>query len=110
MSDAPAFIPPGARMPELHVEIVRYWGKNGGYARVHLEIYIARLVSATGQRRLCRPESWHGHTDRRYAQQAAENWSEFLGGVPIVLRTGPERPCGNVPLDSDLVPDDGASR
>lgn len=108
--NAPAFIPPGAQVPELHVEIVRYTGKNGGYARVHVEMWIARLVSPTGRRRLCKPESWHGHTDPRYAQHAAEDWAGFLGGVPIVRRTGPENAGGHVPEDNELVLDQVPAR
>lgn len=102
----PAFIPPGSRVPELHVEIVRYRGKNGGFATQMVEMWMPRLVSPDGRRHRLATGLYGGHTEYPRAHSEAAWWAEFLGDVPIHHRTGPATLAGGEPNDEDLMPDE----
>ena len=82
-------------MDGLHIELVKYQGRNGGGAVRHQDLWIARIVGVNGARRNCNSQSWHGHAERTYAQQEAEIWAELLG-CPLVIKEG-EFNDGNPP-------------
>lgn len=96
-------IPPKHPLPPApYIEVMQYRGKNGGFARVHETLFLARIVGVNGRKVNCDQSSWHGHTIRHYADEAAETWAELLG-CKIVQTVGDEQLGGNPPTESTVL-------
>jgi len=61
-----------------HVELLRYRGKNGGYARTFSTLWLARVIGTTGAAANVDQSTWHG-TEERYARASAESAARFYG-------------------------------
>lgn len=80
----------------VHIEVMSYRGKNGGYAKVHIPLWIARIVGTDGTKRPIDQSTWHGYSDEAAAMRLAESWSRFLG-ISIHHVDGNERLDGRPP-------------
>ena len=61
-----------------HVELLRYRGKNGGYACTFSTLWIARIIGTNGRAANLDQSTWHG-MDEQYARPAAESAARFYG-------------------------------
>lgn len=66
-----------SELPTPRIEVFEYLGYNGGFARVRIPLFKCVVVGANGVRRLSNPNTWHGYSDREYAQRDAIEWAEF---------------------------------
>ena len=80
----------------VHIELVHYRGKNGGFATRHTDLWISRIVGSDDTKRLCDPSNPHGDTNRLTALVLAEDWAQFLG-VEITEVEGEENISGRPP-------------
>lgn len=72
-------------LPVPRIEVFQYLGYNGGFARERQLLWYCNIIGVNGEKRHPDQNTWHGNSERKYADRSANDWRTFTGW-PVIDR------------------------